>query len=136
MIGRWVMGWLIVMVCFMAIDAAWIMNVVLPLYETEFGSLSDSLDPVAAILFYLIYTAGITICGLAPGTDRSLKERTLRGAMYGFFTYATYALTLRVLTGISWTIVFSDIAWGAFVCASTTILAAFIYSYALRRTAV
>lgn len=136
MIGRWVTGWLIVMACFAAIDAAWIMNVVLPLYESEFGSLSDSLDPAAAISFYLIYTAGITIYGLEPGKDRSRKERAVRGAMYGFFTYATYALTLRVITGISWTIVITDIAWGTVVCAVTTILAAFIYSYALRRTAV
>lgn len=136
MIGRWATGWLIVMVCFAGIDAAWIMNVVLPLYESEFGSLSDSLDPAAAILFYLIYTAGITIYGLAPGKDRSCRERALRGAMYGFFTYATYALTMRVITGISWTIVVTDIVWGTAVCVVTTILAANIHSYARRRTAV
>lgn len=120
----------------LVIDTAWIINVVLPLYETEFGSLSDSLDQVTAVSFYLIYTAGITIYGLVPGKDRSRKERTLRRAMHGFLIYAAYALTLRVITGISWTIVITDIAWGAAVCAATTFLATFVYSYALRRTAV
>jgi len=124
---RWLTSWLVVMLIFAVIDAAWIAGVVLPMYRAELGTaMSQSLDPVAALAFYMIFTAGITAYGVAPGSKRRLRDHAQRGALYGFFTYATYALTLKVILATSWTLALSDIAWGVFVSSLTSAVAALI----------
>ena len=124
---RWLLSWLIVMIVFAVIDIAWITTVVLPMYEDELGSaMSESLDPVAALAFYTIFTAGITHYGVAPGSDRGTPGRAVRGGLYGFFTYSTYALTLKVILDTSWALTLSDIVRGAVVCAITAAITSLI----------
>ena len=126
-VKRWLLSWLIVMIVFAVVDIAWITMVVLPMYEDELGSaMSESLDPVAALAFYTIFTAGITHYGVAPGSDRGMGGRAVRGGLYGFFTYSTYALTLKVILDTSWALAFSDIAWGAVMCALTAAITSLI----------
>ena len=54
-----------------------------------------------------------------PAVEKdSLPSAILLGALFGFFTYATYDLTnLATLKGWPIQIVFIDIAWGAILTA-------------------
>lgn len=128
-IRLWCRGWLIVLVVFALIDAGWIMAVARPLYQSALGTImAPTFDPLAAILFYVLYCAGLTYFGLAPlRHGLSAQARTVRGALYGFLTYATWALTLKVvIVGVPWFIVISDIGWGTFLGASVTGIAAWL----------
>ncbi|MFT2588506.1 DUF2177 family protein, partial [Escherichia coli] len=68
----------------------------------------------AAIIFYLLFIIGIFIFTILPAVEKnSLTSAILLGALFGFFTYATYDLTnLATLKGWPLKIVFIDITWG------------------------
>lgn len=129
-LGSFFAAWVAVMVVFGLVDISWIRWVALPLYQSELGSrMSETLDIPAAILFYLFYCAGLTYWGVNPLSETvSLKTRMMRGALYGFFTYATWALTLKVvMADISWVLVVSNILWGTFLGCITTVIAVYLH---------
>jgi uncharacterized membrane protein len=71
----------------------------------------------AAILFYLLHTAGIVIFVLwSVGPEGALRDVLLRGALFGLFTYGTYDLT-NLATVRHWSLHLTvvDIAWGCIV---------------------
>jgi len=104
---------------FFAIDLVWLGVVAKNLYQ---NSLSHLLSPTvnwpAALLFYLIYIVGIILFAVKPGLDAgSLAKAATWGALFGFFTYATYDLTnLATLRDWPIKVVFVDIAWGTLLC--------------------
>lgn len=71
----------------------------------------------AAIGFYLIFVVGVVIFAVLPALQAgSWKTALLYGALFGFFTYATYDMTnLATLKGWSFPVTVVDIAWGAFL---------------------
>jgi uncharacterized membrane protein len=74
-----------------------------------------------AILFYLLYPLGIVIFAVEPAArSGSVGTALLYGALFGFFTYATYDLTNQA-TLRNWTAMLTvvDVAWG-------TVLGAFV----------
>jgi uncharacterized membrane protein len=83
------------------------------------GFLSDTVNWTAAFIFYLIYIVGISIFAIYPAVNKgSAMNAILMGALFGFFTYATYDLTnLATLKGWPLPIVFIDIVWGAVLSA-------------------
>lgn len=130
-LARWILTWVAVMVLFGVIDAGWITWVVLPSYRAELGDvMASTIDPVAVGLFYLLYCAGLTYFGVAPQcSDRPFWGRVANGALYGLFTYATWALTFKVvMEAASWSLVANDILWGAFICAVTTAIGTWTYA--------
>lgn len=59
--------------------------------------------------------------------DLTLGRRVAGGALFGFFTYSTWALTaLAVLKDFPPMVAVTDIAWGVGVCAVVTWLTALI----------
>ena len=57
---------------------------------------------VPAILFYLLYVAGIVIF-VSGGAGVTWQSTLLYGALFGFFCYATFDLTsLALLKNWSW----------------------------------
>lgn len=75
-------------------------------------------DPniTAAILFYLLYVAGILV--FVSATATAWKSTLLYGALFGFMSYMTFELTNRVLIkDWTWGVVLVDLAWGSFVTA-------------------
>ena len=67
---------------------------------------------VPAVLFYLVYAAGIQVFVLPVGQD-AWPLTALNGALFGLFTYATYDLTnYATLRGWTAALAVSDIAWG------------------------
>jgi uncharacterized membrane protein len=109
---------------FFAIDMVWLGWLSGDLYERHIGHLLGPVNWLAALAFYLIFIAGIVIFSVRAGLEtHSPRRAAIWGALYGFFTYATYDLTnMATLRGWSLTLVFVDIAWGIFICASVGFL--------------
>ena len=112
---RLVTGYLLTALVFFAIDLLWLGIVARDLYARSLGHLlADQVRWAPAIIFYLLFIVGIFIFAITPAVDRgSASHAILMGALFGFFTYATYDLTnLATLQGWPLGIVFIDIAWG------------------------
>lgn len=104
---------------FFAIDLLWLGVVARNFYQNSLGHLlSPTVNWSAALLFYLMYIAGIILFAVKPGLDaQSLAKAAVWGALFGFFTYATYDLTnLATLKDWPIRVVFVDIAWGTLLC--------------------
>ncbi|MCH7344022.1 DUF2177 family protein [Pelomonas sp. CA6] len=105
-------------VVFLTLDALWLTNTASALYRPALGHLmADSVDWKAALLFYAIYIAGLTVFALSPALAAGRPFAALgRGAMLGLLAYATYDLTNQAtLRGWPWRVTLIDLAWGACV---------------------
>ena len=100
---------------FFAIDMVWLGLVARTLYREQLGFLlSPDTNWVAAVIFYLLFVAGILVFVVLPGLEhRSLKTTILRAAFFGLVTYATYDLT-NLATVKDWPLLITivDMAWG------------------------
>ncbi len=106
------------------LDFVWLKYLSKDLYQKEIGSLlREKPSMVPALIFYFIYVIGVVTFIVIPAVDSSSWiEALLRGAMLGVVAYATYDLTnLATLKNFSKTIVYIDIAWGAFITAVTAV---------------
>ena len=67
-----------------------------------------------AIIFYLLFIVGIFIFAILPAVDKgSLGNAIVMGALFGFFTYATYDLTnLATLTRWPLSVTLADLVHG------------------------
>ena len=86
-------------------------------FTAEVGDMLGELKALPAILFYLLYVAGVLtfVSGTAGATWQSTL---LYGALFGLFCYATFDLTaLALLKHWSWPVAFLDVGWGAVVTA-------------------
>ncbi|MBI1330158.1 MAG: DUF2177 family protein [Alphaproteobacteria bacterium] len=117
----------VIMLVVMAIlDLVWISQVMGPVFQSQLSAvISPDVNMPAAIAFYLIYPAGITLFAVAPALKGGgWSEALLWGALFGFFAYATYDLTnLATLRVWSLRIALMDIAWGTFVTGASATLA-------------
>ncbi|MEQ8363461.1 MAG: DUF2177 family protein [Cyclobacteriaceae bacterium] len=123
MSSKLIISYLLTAVVFFAIDLLWLGVVAKGLYNKYLGNLlSDQVNWTAAIIFYLLFIVGIFIFAILPAVDKaSLSKAIVLGALFGFFTYATYDLTnLATLKGWPLTIVFIDITWGAVLTATVS----------------
>lgn len=124
---RLVLGYLLTAGVFFAIDLLWLGVVARGVYRRHLGPfLADEVNWIAAVIFYLLFIVGIFVFATLPALERdSARHALLMGALFGFFTYATYELTnLATLADWPLGIVFVDIGWGA-VLTGTVSLAGF-----------
>jgi hypothetical protein len=77
---------------FFVIDIIWLGVVAKSFYQKNLKYiLSPNVNWTAAIIFYLIYIAGILIFAVLPAVAKdSLRHAAVWGALFGFFTYVTY----------------------------------------------
>ncbi len=103
---------------FFAIDMTWLGFVAKNFYRKHIGYLlSDTVVWPVAISFYLLFLIGLLIFAILPAIEsRSILHAILYGALFGFFTYATYDLT-NWSTVRDWPAIVSivDILWGTFL---------------------
>ncbi|WP_285241375.1 DUF2177 family protein [Pseudarthrobacter sp. MEB009] len=133
---RWLQSYAVAAVIFAALDVVWILGVANPQYKAQIGDLiAADTNYVAAVAFYLIYVAGIVHYGVRPNDRRAtLRQRITGAALFGFFTYATWALTgLAVLQGFPTLVALTDIAWGTAACAVVTWLTVLVLGKVLRK---
>jgi uncharacterized membrane protein len=116
-------------IVFFAIDLLWLGVIAKGLYNKYLGEfLADKVNWTAAIIFYLLFIVGIFIFAIQPALEKqSLQKAIVYGALFGFFTYATYDLTnLATLKNWPLEIVFIDIIWGMVLTASVSTAGYFI----------
>ena len=114
--GKLLLAYLLTAIVFFAIDLTWLGWVAKDLYRKHLGGfLSDQLNWTAAFIFYALFIVGIFIFAILPASEKnSLQHAVIYGALFGFFTYATYDLTnLATLKNWPLPIVFIDIIWGS-----------------------
>lgn len=100
---------------FFLVDMLWLGLIARAFYRKQIGFLlAPSTNWTAAIIFYLIFVAGLLYFAVVPGVQAGSIGRTLwLGALYGLLTYATYDLT-NLATIKDWPLLLTvvDIAWG------------------------
>jgi len=119
---RYAVLYLATLMVIVPIDLWFLGNVARGLFTAEVGDMLSEVRPVSAILFYLLYVAGILVfvSGQAAATWASTP---LYGALFGLFCYATFELTaLSLLKHWTWTVVAVDVSWGALVTAASSTL--------------
>lgn len=125
-------SYVLTIIVFLIIDLAWLGFIAKDLYKKYLGGfLSDQVNWTAAIIFYFIYVVGISVFAIYPSVNKdSALSAILLGGLFGLFAYATYDLTnLATLKGWPLTIVFIDIAWGAFLTAAVSLSGYYIVKF-------
>ena len=120
-IPKYLLAYLFTAIVFFSIDMVWLGYIAKDLYRKYLGGfLSDTVNWPAAIIFYCLFIIGIFIFAIIPAVEKNMVgQAVLLGALFGFFTYATYDLTnLATLKNWPLLIVFVDMAWGAILTAS------------------
>ena len=101
---------------FLAVDALWLGVLMKPVYAAALGPLlADTPRWGPAVLFYLLYVAGLLVFAILPGL-RARRGRTAAalGALLGLVAYGTYDLS-NYATLQAWPAALTviDMAWGA-----------------------
>ena len=136
---NWLTAYVVSAVIFAALDAVWILLVANPQYQSQIGHLlAPKANLAGAVLFYVIFVAGMVHYGVRPNNpDATLRQRVTGAALFGFFTYATWALTgLSVLKDFPAVVALTDILWGAAACSIVTWATATLLRRRLSRPAV
>jgi len=117
---------------FLIVDMAWLGLIAKDLYKKYLGNIvSDQVNWTAAIVFYLLFVVGVFIFAILPAIEKnSLRSAIILGALFGFFTYATYDLT-NLATIKNWPIkiVVIDIIWGSLLTAIVSTAGFYITKY-------
>lgn len=113
----------VTLLAFFAIDMVWLGLVAPKFYRTHIGFLlAPSPNWLAAIIFYLLFIAGILVFVVVPGLgDAATATTLLRGAFFGLVTYATYDLTNQA-TVKDWPVIVTvvDLIWGTLLTAAVS----------------
>jgi len=115
-----VTAYFIALVAFVAIDFVWLTTTANTLYRPVMGDmLAPQFRVVPAVLFYLVYVAGLTFFAVRPAiAANSLATALTYGAAFGFFAYATYDLTNQAtLKNWSTALTIADLIWGSLLSA-------------------
>ena len=114
---------------FFAIDMIWLGLVAKDFYRAQIGELmKPDVNWTAAIIFYLIFIAGLVVFVITPAVDKGSRTHALLyGALFGLVCYATYDLTnLAVAKDWPLLVTIVDLVWGAVLASSVSIVTYFI----------
>ena len=113
-------AYLAALATFVAADMVWLGAMAPRFYRPTLGDiLLSGVNLPPAIVFYALYPVGLVIFAVAPALKTgSIGAALLHGALFGFFTYATYDLTNHA-TLRNWTLSLTllDVAWGTILAA-------------------
>jgi uncharacterized membrane protein len=110
--------YLISLFTFLIIDFLWLGLLARRFYGKYLGFLlSNKPIWIAAIIFYLLFVAGVLIFVVLPSLHTgSTKKVLLLGALFGLVTYGTYDLTnLALVKDWPWIVTVVDMCWGTFL---------------------
>ncbi len=127
-----IINYLLTTIVFFAVDMTWLGFIAKDLYKKYLSNfLSDKVNWPAAIIFYLLFIIGIFYFAILPAVEKnSLAKAIISGALFGFFTYATYDLTnLATLKDWPLPIVFIDIIWGSVLTGIVSIAGYYIVKW-------
>lgn len=116
---------LIALPVFFIIDMIWLVLVAKNFYQEQIGFLmKPNVNWFAAIIFYLLFIAGLVIFVISPAIEKhSWIHALLFGALFGLITYATYDLT-NLATMKDWPLLVTvvDLIWGTVLASSISVI--------------
>ncbi len=117
---RWAASYIASFVVFFGVDFLWLSAMVGRVYRPTMGDIAlGNVNFPPGVAFYVLYPIGLVIFAVVPAAKaESLPTALLYGALFGFFTYATYDLTNQA-TLRNWTMQLSliDMGWGTVLAA-------------------
>ncbi len=119
----YVAGYVAALLTFLSADMAWLGTMAPRFYRPTLGDIAISgVNLPPAIVFYALYPVGLLIFATIPALKSgSIASAVVSGALFGFFTYATYDLTNQA-TLRNWTLQLTliDVSWGTILGAITS----------------
>jgi len=116
---------LIALPVFFVIDMVWLVLVAKKFYQEQIGFLmKPDINWFAAIIFYLLFIAGLVIFVISPAVEKhSWVHALIFGALFGLITYATYDLT-NLATLKDWPLLVTvvDLGWGSVLASSISLI--------------
>ena len=110
---------------FFVIDMVWLVLVAKKFYQEQIGFLMrPDINWFAAIIFYLLFIAGLVIFVISPAVEKhSWIHALLFGALFGLITYATYDLT-NLATLKDWPLLVTvvDLIWGTVLASAISVI--------------
>jgi len=126
---QYIVAYITTAIVFLAIDYVWLTQVATRFYFDRIGHLlMDKPNLAAAGAFYIIYVVGIVIFAVAPALrSESVLSALVYGALFGFFTYATYDVT-NYATLRDWPVIVAivDVIWGTVLGAVSAVAGYFL----------
>ncbi|TFG90633.1 MAG: DUF2177 family protein [Candidatus Atribacteria bacterium] len=114
---------------FFALDMVWLGLAAKKFYGEQIGFLmKTNINWLAAIIFYLLFIAGLVFFVISPAVEKkSWLNALFVGALFGLLTYSTYDLT-NLATLKDWPLLLTvvDIIWGMVVSTSVSLISYFI----------
>lgn len=127
----YVIGYVVALLTFFLADMAWLGTMAPRFYRPTLGDIAISgINLPPAIVFYALYPVGLLIFATIPALKSgSVTTAVVLGALFGFFTYATYDLTNQA-TLRNWTLQLTlvDVAWGIILAAITSAVTFWVVS--------
>ena len=121
---------LIATAVFFAIDIIWLSIIAKKFYRQELkDNLSEKVNWVAAILFYIIFILGLSFFVIEPAvTKLSIEYTIFAGAFFGLVCYATYDLT-NLATFKNWSLKLTivDLIWGSVLSAMVSAITYYLF---------
>lgn len=103
---------------FVALDFVWITRIASSFYERHLGHfLRPEPLALAAVVFYLIYLAGILVFAILPALEAdSLTRAIALGGLLGLVAFSAFDLTcLALFDRFPMVVVVVDLLWGTFL---------------------
>lgn len=129
------LSYIITLVIFTGIDFIWLGRMGDVVYRPVMGNMAlEGFRAAPAVAFYLIFAAGVVYFAVSPALASGQWQTALvKGALLGFFAYATYDLTNQA-TLKNWTTFLSliDLGWGTVLTGVSATLSFLLVSVLLR----
>ncbi|MEK1851822.1 MAG: DUF2177 family protein [Phyllobacterium sp.] len=133
---KYVSAYLSTAIIFFVLDFIWLSMMATSFYRSRIPDImASAVSYPPAILFYLLYVAGIVTFAVSPALETGRWTTALiYGALFGFIAYATYDLTSQA-TLKQWSTVVTvvDMAWGTFASGLAATLSFLVTGWALSR---
>jgi uncharacterized membrane protein len=114
---------------FLLADMVWLGLMVSRIYRPALGDfLLSGVNIPPAVIFYLLYPAGLVIFAIVPAIrTENVVTALILGSLFGLFTYGTYDLTNQA-TLRHWTtlLTIADMGWGSILGGLSSASAAWI----------
>lgn len=114
---------------FFVLDMVWLGLAAKNFYREQLGFLmKTNINWLAAIIFYLLFIAGLVFFVISPAVEKkSWLNALFMGALFGLLTYSTYDLT-NLATLKDWPLLLTvvDIIWGMVLSTSVSLISYFI----------
>ena len=127
--------YLMTLAVFFLIDMVWLGVVAKDFYRRHLGMmLSPKVNWGAAILFYLLFIAGLLIFVIRPAlVQGAVLPALLLGALFGLISYATYDLS-NLATLKDWPLIVTvvDLVWGTTLGGLVSLISTLLGRWLLR----